>query len=97
MDTYGVNVLHRADGDSRVVLVAHNLELNLLVALDALLYEHLVDRRQCQGVTHNVAQLLLVVSETTTCTTECKRGTQYYGVANLLCCLDTLLDRVCDA
>ena len=52
--------------------------------------------REGESVTHNVAQLLLVVGKTTTCTAKRKCGAKNYGVANLVSCLDTLLDRVGD-
>ena len=45
-------------------------------------------------VTHNLTQLLLVVGEATTRTTECKCGTQHNGVANLLGSLNTILHSV---
>ena len=42
-----------------------------------------MDGRECKSVTHNVAQLILVVGKTTTSTTERKCGAKNYGVANL--------------
>ena len=41
---HGVHVLHAADGDGVVVGIPHDLELDLLVALDGLLHQHLVHR-----------------------------------------------------
>ena len=83
VDTYGVDVLHRADGDSRIVRVAHHLKLDLLVTLDRLLDQHLVHGREEQGVTHHLSQLLLVIHETATRTTERKGRTKHNGIADL--------------
>ena len=41
MDAEGVEVLHVADGDTVVVLIAYHLVLNLLPALERLLDQYL--------------------------------------------------------
>ena len=53
---YGIDILHVADGDGRVVAVADHLVLDLLVALDALLDEHLMHGREEECVAHHLAQ-----------------------------------------
>jgi hypothetical protein len=63
VDADGVDVLHAADRDRVVGAVAHDLELDLLVALDGLLHEHLVHRGELEGVRADLAELLLVVRE----------------------------------
>ena len=96
VNTYRIDILHITDGNRSVVLVAHYLVLNLLVTLDTLLNQHLVYWRECQSVTHQLAQLSLVINETTSCTTECKCWTEYQRITNLLSYLYSLLDRVYD-
>ena len=49
VDAERVHVLHRADGDARVVGVAHHLVLDLLPADQALLDHHLADRAGAQA------------------------------------------------
>ena len=93
MHAHGVDILHAADADGRVVMVAHHLELDLLVALDALLDEHLVHGRKEQGVAHHFAQLLLVVDESAARTAQRIGGTQHDGIADLGGDLHGLLDR----
>ena len=93
MDAHGVDVLHAADADGRVVVIAHHLELDLLVALDALLDEHLMHGRKEQGVAHHLAQLLLVVGEAAARAAQRIGGTQHDGIADLGGDLDGLLDR----
>ena len=93
MNTYGVDVLHRTDRNRRIVRVAHHLKLDLLVTLDRLLDQHLMHGREEQGVTHHLAQLLLVVHETATRTTERKGGTEYYRIADLGGDGSTLINR----
>ena len=94
MDTYGVDVLHATDSNGGVVLVTHHLELDLLVTLDALLNEYLVYGRENQCVTHNLAQLLLIVGKATTGTTKGKCRTKHYRVTNLLGSLNAILHSV---
>ena len=84
---------HAADADRRVVVVAHHLELDLLVALDALLDEHLVNRRECQTVAHHLAQLHLIVGKAAARTAQRKRRTQDDRIADPRGNLRTLLDR----
>ena len=93
MDAHGVDVLHAADADGRVVVIAHHLELDLLVSLDALLDEHLMYGRKEQGVAHHLAQLLLVVGEAAARAAQRIGGTQHDGIADLGGDLDGLLDR----
>ncbi len=63
MHAHGVDVLHGADGDGGVVGVAHHLELDLLVALDALFHQHFVDGGEVEGVSHKLFHLFRAVYE----------------------------------
>ena len=54
-----VDVLDRADDHHVVVVVAHDLELELAPADHRLLHQHLVDRRGGQALGHPLAVLLL--------------------------------------
>ena len=94
MDADRVDVLHAADADGRVVAVAHHLVLDLLVALDALLDEHLVYGRERQCVAHQLAQLLLVVGESAARTAQREGRAQHHRIADLRGDLHGLLDRV---
>ena len=93
MDAHRVDVLHAADADRRIVVVAHHLELDLLVALDALLDEHLVHRRERQSVAHHLAQLRLVVGKAAARTAQREGRTQHHRVADPCGNLHALLDR----
>ena len=94
VDADRVDVLHRADGDGGVVGVAHDLELDFLVALDALFDEDLVDRGQGEGVAHVVAQFLLVVGKAAAGAAEGEGRTEDDRVADLLGDADRLFDAV---
>ena len=93
VDTHRVDVLHAADADGRVVAVAHHLVLDLLVALDALLDEHLVHGRKRKGVAHHLAQFGLVVGETAARAAQREGRTQHHRIADFLGHRDGLLDR----
>ena len=94
MDAHRVDVLHAADADRRIVLVAHHLELDLLVALDALLDEHLVHRRERQGVAHQLAKLRLVVGKAAARAAQREGRAQHHRIADLRGDIDGLLHRV---
>ena len=83
VNTNGVDVLHTADGDSVVGGVTHNLELDLLVASNALLYENLANGRRIKRANRKLAKLLFVIGKATASTAEGKRGAKNYGVADL--------------
>ena len=84
VDAHRVDVLHRADGDGGVIGVAHHLELDLLVALDALFHKHFADWGEGEGVPHHVAELLLVVGETAARATQGEGRTQDHRIADAL-------------
>ena len=63
MDTEGVEVLHITDRDAVIIAVTHDLVLDFLPPLEALLYEHL--RGEGKGLATQLIQLLLVVTEAT--------------------------------
>ena len=96
VDAHGVDVLHGADGDGGVVGVTHDLELDLLVALDGLLHQDLVDRGELQTVGQQGDQLLLVVGEAAAGAAQGEGRTQDDRIADLIGGLDALLQGGCD-
>ena len=96
VDTDGVDVLHVADSQRRIVAVADDLVFDFLVALDAFLDEHLMHGREEQSVAHQLAQFLLVVGETAARAAQRERGTQHDGIPDAGGHLDALLDRSSD-
>ena len=82
MYTNGVDILHTADGDCVVGRVTHNLELDLLISLYALLDKNLMHGRELKCVDTDLAELLLVVSKAATCTAKGKCRTENYGIAD---------------
>ena len=96
MHADGIEVLHAAYGDRGVVGVAHDLELYLLEALDALFHQHLPHGRELQGVLHDLAKLLLVLGKAAARAAQRERGTQHHGIADDLRRLLRLLDAVSD-
>ena len=91
-----VDVLHVADGDGRVVAVADHLVLDLLVALDALLDEHLVHGREEERIAHDLAELRLVVGEAAARAAQREGRAQHHGIADALRGREALLHRVGD-
>ena len=93
MDAHGVDVLHAADADGRVIVVAHHLELDLLVALDALLDEHLMHGRNGECVAHQLAQLGFVVGEAAARAAQRESRTQHHRITDPVSHLGRLFDR----
>ena len=93
---HGVDVLHVADGDGRVVAVADHLVLDLLVSLDALLHEHLMHGREEERVAHDLAELRLVVGEAAARAAQREGRTQHYGIADPLRRREPLFHRAGD-
>ena len=82
VDTHGIDVLHAADGDGMVVGIPHDLELDLLVALDGLLHQHLMDRRQGEGVQADLHQFFFIIGKAAAGAAQGEGGPQNHGVAN---------------
>ena len=82
MHAHGVEVLDRAHDDAVASAIAHDLHLVLFPALDGFLHEHLAGRRELEALTHDLAQLLLIVCDTTTRAAEGKARAQHAGVAH---------------
>ena len=93
---YRVDVFHAADGDGVVVAVTHNLELDFLVALDALLNQNLVHRGQTEGIQAHFHQFFFVVGKAAAGAAQGEGGTQNHGVADALGSSLGLLDGVGD-
>ena len=87
----GVEVLHVADGDAVVVLVAHHFVLDFLPALQRLLHEDLRGVRECGG--RQFAQLCVVGAEAGAQAAERVCRTDDHGVADLPDDLQSLFHR----
>ena len=80
MDTDGVDILHIADGDSRVERIPHNFVFYLFIAFNTLFHQHLPYRGKAESVFHNVSEFLFVVSETSSRAAQRECGTQNHGI-----------------
>ena len=96
MNAYGVDVLHSADCDCMVIRVTHNLKLDLLVSLNALLNKHLMNGRELECIKSDLNKLLLVVCKSAARAAEGKCGTKNYGVTDSLCRFLCFLNAVRD-
>ena len=77
-----VDVLHAADGDGVVIGVPHDLEFDLLVALDGLFHQNLMDRGEGEGVETNLHQLVFIVSKAAAGAAESKGATKHHRIAD---------------
>ena len=96
MNTNRVDVFHTADGNGMVSGVTHDLKLNLLIALNTLLNQNLVYRRQLKGIQTDLNQFFLVVCEAATGTAQSKGRTQNNRIANAQSSFLGFLDGVSD-
>ena len=85
VNTHRVDVLHAADGDGMVIGVTHDLKLDFLIALDALFNQHLVHRRQLEGVHSDFNQLFFVVGKAAAGAAQSKGRTQNHRITNPQC------------
>ncbi|GFF30855.1 LOW QUALITY PROTEIN: hypothetical protein IFM46972_03049 [Aspergillus udagawae] len=92
MDTQGVKVLHVADSDTVVSGVTDDFILDLLPALEGLLNQDLGSKSQ--GTRSQILQLLSVLGETGTQTSESVSRTDNNRVANFFSSLQSLVDSV---
>ena len=92
-----IDVLDGADSDELSLGVADDLELELLPAQDALLDEHLGDRRCGQAACDRGLELVDVVDQATAGAAHGVGGAQHARVAEFLGDFDGFLDRVRDA
>ena len=90
MDSQWVEVLHVTNCDTVVVTVANYLILNLLPALQALLYQYLW--REREGLLSELVQLLLIICETRTESTQGVSSTDDDRITELGSSLAGLLD-----
>ena len=98
VDADRVDVLDEADRDHLVLLVADNLDLELLPVLDGLLNEALVGERGVEATRADRAELLDVVAEAAARAAHRIGGTHHDRIADLLLDeLDRRLDGVDDA
>ena len=84
VDAHGVDVLHAADGDGVVTRIPHDLEFDLLVALDGLFHQNLMNRGEGKGVETNLHQLVFIVSKAAAGAAQSKGGAKHHGVADAL-------------
>ena len=84
MHAHGVEVLDGAHDDAVAGVIAHNLHLVLFPALDGLLDQHLVGRRELQALTHDGDELLVGVRDTAAGTAEGKARAQHAGITHAL-------------
>src|SRR5208282_4305471 len=81
MHAHRVDVLDRADDDHVVAGVAHQLQLELLPAEDALLEQDLVGRARVQPGPGDAPQVLLIPGDAGPGPAEGERGPYHHGVA----------------
>ena len=79
-----------------VSAVAHDFELDLLIALDALLHQHLMDRRQVECVGTDLTQFVGSIGKTTAGAAQSKCRTQNHRVTDLISSSQCLVQRVGD-
>ena len=84
MNAHGVQVFHVADGDGGVIGIPHDLILDFLVALDALLHQHLVDRGEHQGIFHDFPEFFRIVGKAAAGAAQSKGRAQNHGIADFL-------------
>ena len=83
MNAHGVEVLDGAHDDAVAGNVAHDLHLDLLPALDGLLYEHLVLRRERKSLRDDALELPLVAGDAAACATQRERRAYDHGKSHL--------------
>ena len=96
MNSDRVKVLHRADCYNVALRVTHYLKLYFLPACNALLNQHLSDRRKIQTVSCYLTKLLFVVDYSAACSSESECRSDYQRIAypRLVCKFYSLLYRV---
>ena len=96
MDTDRIKVLHITYRDRRIVGVTDHFVLDLLIALDALLHQDLMHRRERQRILHHIAELLRIIGKTAACTAERKCRTQDDRISDLFCCRKCFFNTIGD-
>jgi hypothetical protein len=96
VDAHGVDVLDRADDHDVVRLVAHELELVLLPAQDALLEQDLVRDGVVQPVAGDPAQVVLVVGQAGPQAAHREGRADDQGIPQLLRTREDVVHRVAD-
>ena len=84
MHAHGVEILDGAHDDAVAGVVTHDLHLILFPALDGLLDQHLVGRRELQALAHDGDELLVGVSDAAAGAAEGKARAQYAGITHAL-------------
>ena len=81
---HGVEVLDRADHDSVAHGVAHDLHLDLLPALDALLDEDLALGRERKSLAGDAEKVVVVVGHAAAGAAEREGGTDHHGISEVV-------------
>ena len=84
MHAHGVEVLDGAHDDAVAGVITHDLHLVLFPALDGLLDQHLVGRRELEALAHDGDEFLVSMSDAATGAAEGKARAQYAGIAHAL-------------
>ena len=84
MHAHGVEVLDGAHNDAVAGVVAHNLHLVLFPALDGLLDQHLMSRREFKALAHDGDELLVGMRDATAGAAQGKARTQHAGISHAL-------------
>ena len=84
MHAHGVEILDGAHDDAVAGVVTHDLHLVLFPALDGLLDQHLVGRRELKALAHDGDELLVGMRDAAAGATEGKARAQYAGISHAL-------------
>ena len=87
VNAYGIHVLHIADGDGRVIAVAHHLIFDLFVAFHTLFDQDLADRGESEGIFHDGDKFFFTVRKAPARAAECEGRPQYDRISDVARCL----------
>ena len=95
MNADRVDILDEAYCDYVVLSISYNFELELFPTADGLFYEYLVDHGSCKASLNDSLKLIDVINEAAACAAHCVSRSDNYRVAEIICDLDSFLNRVC--
>ena len=84
MDTHGIEVFDRADDNTVVVLITHNLHLILFPSDQGFVDQQFTGGGEIEATGTNLFKLFLVISDTAPSTAHSKGGTDNAGEANFV-------------
>ena len=88
MNADGVEVLHAAYSNRRIVGVTHDFEFDFLEPFYALLHKNLSHGGKFESVFHNLAKFGFVFCKTAARAAQSECGTEHHGIADNLCGFD---------